>query len=116
MSTEQLKEEALRKVLDTAQATGDFVMEQAPEVISQLMLYHTITDCLWIVLLLGPAGWLWRRIYLMFKEGGMEPEIMMVGFAALGVSLVGLFALCDLIKLLVAPKVWLLEYAASLVK
>lgn len=118
---DELKAEALAKVLNAAQATGDFVLEQAPQVIKQLLVYNAVEKGVVIAALIAVIcgclygvkkciGW------LKDTDGASLVGVVILSIAALGCSWGVVSNALDLIKILVAPKVWLLEYAASLVR
>lgn len=124
------KDEAIAKVLETAlnglQKTGEFVVEQAPDLIRQLLLWNTVEYILFLVfglmfLIGGPLTA--RKVWKMsagsdaYDKGGYYACTALsaiIGVMA-GVPLV-IHNLCGLLKITLAPKIWLLEYAASLVR
>lgn len=139
MSTENTtsKDEAIASALEAAlraaETTGTFVVEQAPDVIQQLLLFNTVkfgvvaaaSACGSII-----AGITARKLYAAARrraEKSTEYYASLDGFrefwtstllVAASVSL-GVTAAVDglnFMKITLAPKVWLLEYAASLVK
>ena len=124
--TEKLVNDALSSVIETVRATGNFVIEQAPDVIRQLILYNTINLAMWVVLGLVVllATYVVVKKFLKLEKtlnkydsGGALAAAVLSG--AIGsVTGIGLIMsnISDLIKIIVAPKIWLLEYAASLVK
>ena len=46
--TEQLLETSLTKCLEVAEKTGQFVMEQAPDLLKQFYLWHTARNIAWV--------------------------------------------------------------------
>lgn len=140
-TTNEVLATVLTKALQLAEKTGDFVVEQAPDLVRQLLLYKTaeyaVATILGIFMLLGSLRlWVWvlraascsfnddtaspkswrkraERLYrLDFEVWGNFPAALLV---LPGAALV--FAnMFDLIQILLAPKVWLLEYAAGLVR
>lgn len=124
--TEKLLNEALAGAIDAVKTTGNFVVEQAPDLIRQLLLYNTVMLSAWVLLgvvvliatgLIVRKAWKWEKTL----RGGDSG----VGLALGGISFVigGILGctlifghISELIKIVLAPKIWLLEYAASLVK
>ncbi len=105
-----------------AQATkgAEFLQEQIPDVVQQLLAWKlaeasikTVLGVLGIVAVVWAGKRLWR--WVRNEDCGMEP---MVAFLVLPlfpcIALASNFL--DAVKIVVAPKVWLLEYAAGLVR
>lgn len=154
MSTEQVKENAIdimnealagliTKAVSGAEAAGDFLLAEVPEVIHQLLLWKTVslslTTLTFLMLVL-------LCIYLIGKVAGSyseavrsenkssiwvdyidyrkryEPSVCTgLSFILITVCIVflsiGFFSNGGgLLKIWLAPKVWLLEYGAALVK
>ncbi len=119
--TEKLINEALAGAIEAAKKTGNFVIEQAPDLIQQLVLYKTWEYSLIIAISLG---WFITSYFLIKwaikkiedTDGGTLAVIIVAIILDL-VSIIAFFnTLFDLVKIVVAPKVWLLEYAAMLLK
>jgi hypothetical protein len=115
--------------IELAKSTGtnavDFVKEQAPDVVNQLILWEIWFHGLWVVvgliLLLVGAVFsvkLWKKFSVTrypndgaYFGFGFVATIVAVGGAVL------LFVNTPLmLKPIVAPKVWLIEYVANLIK
>lgn len=124
---EQLLNEALRGLLDTFKDSKDFVLEQAPDVVQQLILYKTVYHGSvvlggMLLMLLG-AYLLYRGIKLgqesKWSDEMATPVIIQALFGFVG-GLTGIIAFSNNIqifmKVWLAPKVYLLEYISSLIK
>jgi len=113
--------EALTGLIETITTTTDFVLAQAPDVIQQLVAYSTMKYSIWLGLFC--VAWVVyiagvTRCYkteAAKENGDQEPTVWIglifgciLGFATAGV-------LMPLLKITIAPKVWLIEYAARLV-
>lgn len=124
------KDEAIAKVLETAltglQKTGEFVVEQAPDLVRQLILWNTAKYAALLVLGLLLLIVLGTISYKIAKAGTKSNAYDKDGYW-IASSLTGLAGLMSgvpltitnglgLLKITLAPKVWLLEYAASLVR
>lgn len=108
----------LTKSLEVASATGQFIQEQAPEVVQQLLMWKFTEACTVacaLALLVGMSVWkfpykdLWDPYDLDWSPiivGIIQAILVIPTFCY------GLIAL----KIAIAPKLYLLEYAASLVK
>lgn len=131
--TDEVLATALQIALDTAKATGTFVVEQAPDVVQQLVLYKTVEYTVWSVIpavgavcLSCKAVQLYRKAAEKVKKSSSNFTTvddfsefwfsMLSGSASVILSLIAATHITWLLKITLAPKVWLLEYAASLVK
>lgn len=135
MDIEQLKiksAEALVGLIDGVKEAKDFVIAEIPDILRQLITYNTIYHGLLSLLgfvLLGFAYWNLRKSRNHFMLRVTNETTGCEAHGAYGVfrALIAAFLLyCgsvylsehlfEFIKLLVAPKIWLIEYGAHLVK
>jgi len=104
----------------------DFAIDQAPDVIQQLIAFKTfeyLFYCLIGVLLLFVVV---KCILYIKKKANKCDEyidydpfapVLIISLVILAVvDFVFLSCIVDLLKITIAPKVWLIEYAATLVK
>jgi hypothetical protein len=118
-------EEAMVGVLDTFIKAKDFAIEQAPDVIQQLLVWKT---CYHVVYLVLGAAMLLSLIKMIpvcnkaWKDPKNTSDFVGVG-STLYVACIGFigflvffYHLEKLLQITLAPKIWLIEYAASLVK
>ena len=124
--TDQQLAEILKKGLEAAEKTGNFVVEQAPDLIQQLIVWKT---CEYIFLILISIAFLFS-IYKWCKSaikryGNLdnffgEPEVIVFSIYSIVVILIFVIALFqsffNLLQILLAPKIWLIEYATNLIK
>ena len=108
----------LKKALDAAQHGGQWLAGQMPDVLHQLLAWTVITGAMAALGAVAVfAAWLWAC-----KRARKEDEFLWAMAVIFGVLIAGLpFSLCadaalDGLKALVAPKLFLLEYAAHLAK
>jgi len=102
-------------MIDDLAKTKDFVIEQAPDVIQQLLLWRfTISFTLWILCILGTIA----CIYGIYKTRdcidnpeGVGPFILIFSGIIVMVTTVGIFANTAWLKIWIAPKLFLLEFA-----
>ena len=137
---EQKAAQALSEILDLALKTKDFVVEQAPDVVRQLLAWSFVQSLvpylLWLAvsaLAFSISAYLWKRrpfpdyhSTLEEDETGSNPRDLEWLNRAISLIVAAVALLADLIalseaewiwlKILVAPKLFLLEYAATLVK
>lgn len=143
--TDKVVEEILTKAVEAAQVAGNFVVEQAPDVIQQLLTIHLAYALFGVVCgVLLLAGFFWLAVFAPFDKLYAAQEAyatnsskhygsaawrtmerlefrcyggVIVG-AACGIfgAAIAIFGGLVALKIYLAPKVYLLEYAASLVK
>lgn len=129
---EQLQQ-ALGRLLDGLDATVTFLSAEIPDVIHQLLLWYAVKyglECLFGLALL--VGWIVAIRWGFKKARAFEASLNMLasgegkgyylfGVAAFFLTLMMLVAVPAFIniqwlQILIAPKLWLIEYAAKLVK
>ena len=111
--------QALQGLLDAIITTKDFVIEQAPDVIQQLLAWQFTISLIGFVVLILTLVAIWTiGLFIRKKTEGNFDKTMTVLFTALAsvIPLV-LFPLAlDWLKILIAPKVFLIEYIANMIK
>ena len=115
----------LEKAMATAEKTGTFLQEQAPDVVQQLLTWklaeYAICTVVFAACCVGGVYLLCKVANSISKKGGHEDTWEFVG------ALVGIFTTIPAgiatvhhglvaLQIWLAPKVYLIEYAASLVK
>lgn len=112
----------LAKANQGIDAGSTFLQAQLPDVIQQLLVWKAVYSVLSFVGAMSLAGavlYLYYRLYrwwMSLSKRGDHPEIMFVLLTAfLWTLVIGMFSL-DWLQILIAPKVYLIEYAASLAK
>lgn len=132
----------IEKAMTGVDAATEFMVAETPEVVQQLLSWYmlwsflkfllgaTILICVIVAWWKGPKGLgeclnpdanRWDRKYkwsLTHDKDGDAFMFFLTGLATAFVTLIGVaFASSfDWLKILIAPKIWLLEYASSLVK
>lgn len=127
----QTAEGLLVKLINAATVAGDFLADQIPQVVRELLLYNTAYYTFLCLLgiamaLLGLYGSnkYWKfYISLPVKYSAScttRQDVIPLPHLAWGAFVPGfvmfLGNIDDLLKITLAPRVWLIEYAASLVK
>jgi hypothetical protein len=124
---EQQLAKVVEKSLEVAEKTGDFVIKQAPELLQEFYLWHTVMNGLGVLLLFVPI-----ILWVIFRKVGRKEPYGYIGNCevfgknyrdgfAISYGIVGVFlstlclvsgfkSLIDFIKILVAPKIYLIEY------
>ena len=111
---------AMVEMIESIVKAKDFAVDQAPEVVSQLLNYNMAVwfawTALWSVFLVVSVWGLYKFIVLVEDDDDYVPGV------ALTVCTTAFFITCvwstvfdGWLKIWLAPKVWLLEYAANLV-
>lgn len=119
---ENAAEKALAELLDKSMQAGDFLVEQAPMVVQELLAYKTAEHAIYsvvffLVCAISTSG-AFNRLNSYRKVG--DPDdlgwFMVLSFLSASSLLLFVSDLLSLVKVMIAPKVYLLEYAAALVK
>lgn len=121
-------DQLLIKAIELGTKTGDFVVEQAPEVIRQLLAWNMAQHLVWLsiqIIFITAFAWMIKNIWngIGIKEenneevdGGWIFIIMFMVIANIIATLFAIYNLLQVIKIWIAPKIWLIEYAAQLYK
>ena len=127
MNTETDKQiaEILKKGLEVAEKSGNFVIEQAPDLVKQLITYKTIEASIYVLIEITLIYLIVRYIKYLHKKNNEDSDFIvdnefhitgMIITLIMGIILFFVFIndISDLIKLIFAPKIYLLEYIAQL--
>ena len=119
----QTANEVLRNLIDAAASTGDFLKEQIPDVIQQLLTYNLVYSLVMLgvwAFLLTVGNYALYRLGKWMVETRNEEGLILPIFGGIFNSAFGVFCLFDnantALKIWLAPKIYLLEYASNLVK
>ena len=122
-------QQALVQVINSAVNAKEFILQQTPEVIQQLLLWHGVSGFLMFIF-----GVVWcaatlivaKRISVKVGESIFDDTddafLSLCVYALGGIVLfvVALPGLCSInfewLQIWLAPKVWLIEYASNLIK
>ena len=118
--------------LEAVKKTGDFVIQQAPDFIHQILTYNLIKYSVLMIILLASSIFLSLIMFHFYKKfiKNMKREDEEDGYHHNPIELSSsifliptiIFIICAInygltvIQILVAPKIYLLEYAAELIK
>jgi len=115
-------EEILTELIQSVTAVKNFAVEQAPDVIVQLLAWNFYSSLILgggsLLIMIG--GWLAIWKLLDWKQYDQDNNVMIcLIFGA--ISLIGFIPLtfcsfAESLKIYIAPKLYLIEYAASLLK
>lgn len=117
----------IEKALEVAEKTGEFVLDQAPDLIRQFILYHTVKSALYtlmsiLLIFFGYKSYVYLNRKLSEKltknpgEDWTDYPNLVIPLCIIPAILIiaGLFNLFpnlnDLIFVLMAPKLYILEY------
>ena len=110
----------LAKTTSAAEAGASFLQAELPEVIQQLLMWKAVESGVHFLLAAIATGllvwgakrfWQWCRA----EDSYMESLVMLPAIAASVFAVIAMSSL-DWLQILIAPKVYLIEYAASLAK
>lgn len=115
--------EIINRAVSGYDASISFLSEQLPDVVSQLLIWEFTHNFIIFLLSLGALGiayYLSRKIMnnKEFFDGHQAPPATLVAILAwfVGAIVFSLLVNFTWLKILVAPKLYLIEYAATLVK
>lgn len=120
----------IEKSLEIAEKTGEFVIDQAPELLREFYMWHTVSAIIEIILCLfvfyvlkrigrsislseNPDSRWYKKIFGRWYETDESPFIFyssVGGTAFIIFFVVLIYNTMKLIKILVAPKLYLIEY------
>ena len=117
--------EILKKGLEVAEKSGNFVIEQAPDLVKQLITYKTIETSIYVLIEISLIYLIFRYFKYLYKKNNEDSDFIFDNaFHITGIIItsgVTIFTfiefindIFDLIKLIFAPKIYLLEYIAQL--
>ena len=121
--TDEQLAEILKKSLEAAEKTGSFIIEQAPDIIQQLILWKTVQYSASVVIGVFLLYMLWKKYssdkkktdYYDSEDYFLENPMRIIMYfvlGAIGFSLItGAYSL---IQIVFAPKIFLIEYASKL--
>lgn len=108
----------LHSTINAATVAKDFLMAEIPEVIRQLLVWHAVEAGVLALCFLVPAlllvGAFWKNREWCFEELG--PLNLFILFGVIGLSSGAVVNGLTVLKIWIAPKLYLIEYAARLVK
>ena len=117
--------EILKKGLEVAEKSGNFVIEQAPDLVKQLITYKTIETSIYVLIEITLMYLIFRYFKYLYKKNNEDSDFIEVNSFNIGgiliSSAVAIFMfiafitdISNLIQLIFAPKIYLLEYIAKL--
>ena len=123
--TDKQLAEILRKGLETAEKTGNFIVEQAPDLIRELLIWKTVEYSVYVIIGISLIVYFYRWKKKVTKEMKENEYYFMDSFAnfliaigQLSLLITGIILidenLQDLIQIVFAPKIYLIEYSAKL--
>ena len=127
--TDKQLAEVLKKGLETAEKTGNFIVEQAPDLIRQLLIWKTVEYSVYVILGISLIIYFYRWIKKVSKEmkeneDDFEDYFMdsfaniLIAIGQLSLLIIGMILIAenlqDLIQIVFAPKIYLIEYSAKL--
>ena len=121
--------DTIQKVTDVAgqvtSKTIDFASEQIPDVVHQLLMYNLVKELVWVGISFGVIagvvkGWFVLRKAVgasdFFDEESLIAYSIMGFFVSVGFFISGMCSIMAALKIYVAPKLYLIEYVAHLIR
>ena len=109
---EDLKEQVsaiVKKAVNIAEQTGEFVIEQAPDLIREFIMFHRVEETAYILLSLLSMYLIYyiSKIVVKITNNSVDYLINVLSIVPIAAFIV---CLSDFIKVWVAPKLFLIEY------
>ena len=127
--TDKQLAEILKKGLETAEKTGNFIVEQAPDLIRQLLIWKTVEYSVYVILGISLIIYFYRWTKKVSKEMKENEDDfgdyfmdsfanILIPIGQLSLLIIGMMLIAenlqDLIQIVFAPKIYLIEYSAKL--
>jgi len=121
-------EKILLKALQVAETTGEFVMEQAPELLQEFYMWHMAISIFWILFAIGTSFLIIFILKTIFKVditktsyynkyywSNIDDEYSIAAHTFTGIYLFMMLTLflintMNLIQIWIAPKLYLIDY------
>lgn len=125
-NTDEALANILTTALEAAKKTGEFVIEQAPDLIQQLLLFNFVKSTVMAVICFVTTylffwsvknrHWLTHEEFTYGPKYQIGPQIV-VWIFVLPLSIgFGIWNFMNALKIAIAPKIWLIEYTVGLVQ
>ena len=127
--TDKQLAEILKKGLETAEKTGNFIVEQAPDLIRQLLIWKTVEYSIYVIMGISLIIYFHRWTKKVTKEmkekkDNYEDYFMssflnlLIAVGQISFLIIGILLIAEnihsLIQIVFAPKIYLIEYTAQL--
>ncbi|MBL4654172.1 MAG: hypothetical protein JKY53_15110 [Flavobacteriales bacterium] len=112
---EKTLQKVLEKSMEVAEQTGEFIIDQSPEILEQFFMWHLVSHIFgFIISLILPIGFVWLFKFG-FSEKAEENDTQVISWMLGGIGAIVTFLfLCDnlnqIIFISIAPKIYLIEY------
>lgn len=117
---EEVLATVLQKAMEVAEKTGDFVTDQAPDVVQQLLAWKfaqaLVVGLMCAVVFLICAYHVYRVLRSDRAEDWHEPVVILCTLFGAPSLMLAVPYLLDALQIWLAPKVYLIEYTANLIK
>lgn len=107
--------DALVSVIESTASAKEFILAETPEVIEQLLMWEVLSSLVWFFAWIVVASVFVFYTVRAFRNAWDFDGIMFLTIAS-ACSLIGIASSLTWLKIMIAPKLYLLEYAAELVK
>lgn len=119
-------QKAITELFQSAISAKDFLVGELPEYINQLLMWHAIYSgfwfligvlfcCAWAYANYIQVKWLTNGGYKKLTQDGSNPVLILNLLQAFIIFIPPIMMDLEWLQILVAPKVWLVEYAAKLI-
>lgn len=117
-ATKQALEQFVQKMLSGAEQAGEFAVEQAPLLVQEWLRWQVVDNAMALVVFaaLAWAAWRFFRVARRWDDEAAQVVGCVAAVAAVAAGLAALESMFSLVKVLVAPRVVVLEKFMELVR
>lgn len=108
-----------QELLSWVQSSKNFMTEQAPLLVQEILYYGMASSCLWSFLwlvLLCLGVWGTRLNYKQIQGEYYLVQFILCLFGSIAVALFFVMSMTTTVKIYFAPRLYLIEYLSSLIK
>ncbi len=118
--TQEILNKFLSEMLGLLKETKDFAMEQIPQVAKEVLHYNLAVSILWTLVFGATFGmfvfFMTKIVKVVKEDGEYLPLLFFNGVPMLIFALLTLEKVTDVIKIYLAPRLYLIEYLSNLLK
>ena len=110
----------LSKANDGIDAASGFLVAELPDVIQQILVWYTVENFIWfsmnlLIMFAAFKGMVkCNKLRIEFIHDMWEIPMVLLGVVCAATPFISIVYLVESLKIFIAPKLWLLEYAAKL--
>lgn len=110
----------LNKANDGIDTAGNFLMTELPDVIQQILIWYTVENFIWFFMNVAITFMAYKgmmkcnKLRIDNRHDMWEIPMILLGVVCAMTPFISICFFVESLKIWIAPKLWLLEYAAKL--